>query len=1057
MKFTTLFLLLLLLAAASSSAQEVSGSIRLPNEGYTASYERLIRTAQADNASSARWQAFLETHGSWQALWNEYTHTPYRVWGEGTQIPGYRRIDSANADAAARGFIATMGDLLRCDGVELALTDVNEYEGKWTVTYEQRFKGVPVLTSEVTVSMTTGGRVFLFGADVFPQLEVPVAPVISPDDAKAFAATGLVLPVGAAAATVDGQLSILPYKSLAGVTHHLVYDVTLPQDEFHIWNTLVDARTGAVLRRANQILDGIYGTVNSSVKNVSYAVPATNVAASTMYVKVNGANVTTDASGAYTSTNSGTVTVKFEGPYCKIARKDGADAVITQTIANNQTYNITWSNSNSVPAERDAFWAVNRSRDYIIGLDNGVTALNYQVLTNVNMSSTCNANFDGTNLNFYRGGTSSQGVCPNAAEMVDVVMHEYGHLTNAKCYVQFGKSNGMTNGALNEGTADGFAALLLDRPEMGVGFFGTGTVLRNLNNTRRYPDDIINEVHYDGEIMGGILWDLRQNIGLSLAQHHSHYTRRGKPDDANTGKAYTKYFLEVLKVDDNDGNLTNGTPNATGIVAAFAKHGIPAGMLTLTHTKVSSAAPNTTIPVTITVASPMTEISVPQVRVYYRPTGGQWSSSAMTKTSGQNNGTSQWSGNIPGQAAGTLLQYYIEATETWGSTAFSPVAGDAQPYLVLVGFTSYTKFDFESAMGWQGHIGSDDAMTGRFILADPVGTLVSSMYVQPEDDHSPTGTKCWVTGNGAASGGAGDNDVDDGVTSVWSPALGIASLNIPVIRYWSWFSNDLGAAPGGDPWVVQISSDNGSTWVNVENTTSSFNYWNENVIVVSDYVTPTNTVKLKFTARDDDPQSLVEAALDDVEILYVQNIPVEFASMSAARKGDAVTVEWRTAMETNNQGFEVQYRLAADADWRVAGFVAAKGGTLAERRYAFSFDESTGGEVTVRLRQLDTDGTQSYSPEVLVSGRALQFALGRNYPNPANGSTVVPFELASGSGVTVVLRNMLGAEVLRMDAGALPAGAHAVRLETGRVPSGMYTCHLEAGGAVLTQRILIQR
>ncbi len=1052
-----LSILFALFAAASTYSQENDGSVRLPNEGYSPEYERVIQHAQLENASSQRWLGFKEKHGDWRAFWNEWTGTPYRVWGEGYQIPGISRVDSSNADAAARLFIGAFEDLLRCDARALRLVNANEYDGKWTVSYEQLVDGIRVLNSDVTVTMNDRGRVFMFGSEFQPEIGVSTTPTIDREQARLLAATGLVMRPGGIDEASGSELALLPYSTSSGMTHRLVYDFTVPQDEFHIWETLVDAHDGTVLQRRNRVTGGIGGTVTSNVKTVSYTQTGTVVPNTDQYVTVASANTTTNGSGVYSSSNSGTVTMKFEGPYCKISRQDGSNSVITQVIANNSTYNVEWNNTNSTAAERTAFQTVNRSRRYILDMDPAITSLNYQVLTKVNLPQTCNANFDGNGLNFYTSGTSTLGPCPKAAEMPDVVMHEYGHLVNRKVYIEFGKSNGMTNGSLNEGVADANASFQLDRPEMGVGFFGTNTVLRNLDNTNRYPRDITGEVHNDGMIMGGALWDMRVNIGLAQASRVMHFARRGKPDDSNTGKAFTKYFLEILKVDDNDANLANGTPNSAGIVAAFAKHGIPSGLLTITHAKQSSAAANTAIPVTCTVVSALTDISTSQVRVHYRPDGGRWLIVNMTKTGGQNNGTSNWSGTIPGQPAGTVLEYFIEAAEAWGSSLTHPADGSAVPHMVLVGFTRNVLFDFETAAGWTGHIPGDQAVTGRWVRVDPVGTFVNSSPVQPEDDHSPTGTFCWVTGNGAVNGAAGDQDVDDGETTLLSPVLNLSNLSTPVIRYWRWFSNNLGASPGGDPWVVQISSDNGSSWFDVENTTLSDNSWSERVAVVSRYVTPTSEVRLRFVARDDDPQSLVEAAVDDVEVLYVSVVPVELSRLSAVRSADGILARWRTESETNNHGFEVQFRVEGGADWTTAAFVPGAGNSATPLEYSRVFDPRSAAPLHVRLRQIDNDGSATTSQSVFVAAGELNFTLRGNHPNPFTSRTTVTFDLSEASEVRIIISNTLGAEVLRYEALAMPPGAHGVRLDMTGLPSGVYQCQVIAGERQGTFPMLLAR
>ncbi len=148
----TLFTLVLV-----AQAQE-EGEIRLPQQGYSPAFERAMKEAQAANANSVQWTQFRAQYGEWSAVWNAWGATPYRVWGEGMQVPGFSTITADNADAAARVFLGRVSALLRCDPAKLRLANANEYNGKWSISYVQIHEGVPVLFSTVYVSMTSSGR-----------------------------------------------------------------------------------------------------------------------------------------------------------------------------------------------------------------------------------------------------------------------------------------------------------------------------------------------------------------------------------------------------------------------------------------------------------------------------------------------------------------------------------------------------------------------------------------------------------------------------------------------------------------------------------------------------------------------------------------------------------------------------------------------------------------------------------------------------------------------------------------------------------------------------------
>src|SRR5262249_7489790 len=144
---------------------------------------------------------------------------------------------------------------------------------------------------------------------------------------------------------------------------------------------------------------------------------------------------------------------------------------------------------------------------------------------------------------------------------------------------------GMINAALHEGTADVNAAFIEDNPDIGKGFYGQGTMLRSVNNTKRWPNDANDDPHITGLIIGAAFWDLRRAVGLSVARRLAHYAKYGLPDDLDAGVAMHEYFIETLVADDDDGDLSNGTPHSAAIIAAFNAHGIGSSFgLQIAHT-----------------------------------------------------------------------------------------------------------------------------------------------------------------------------------------------------------------------------------------------------------------------------------------------------------------------------------------------------------------------------------------------------------------------------------------------------------------------------------------
>lgn len=180
-------------------------------------------------------------------------------------------------------------------------------------------------------------------------------------------------------------------------------------------------------------------------------------------------------------------------------------------------------------------------------------------------------------------------------------------------------------------------------------------------------------------------------------------------------------------------------------------------------------------------------------------------------------------------------------------------------------------FNFEdtSAAGWAYNVdGMDGAVApGQWRRIDPSGAYGGDGEpVQPEDDHTRGPLRlCWNTGPAGARSPQGD-DVDGGKTTLWSPVMDFTGIAAPVVSYWRWFSNDAGDNPGEDPWVAQISSNGGATWVTVDSTQTTANRWTEVRFPVSAYVTPTTAMRMRFIAEDRAGDSIVKAAFDDFRV-----------------------------------------------------------------------------------------------------------------------------------------------------------------------------------------------
>ncbi|GMU96790.1 T9SS type A sorting domain-containing protein [Ignavibacterium album] len=177
-------------------------------------------------------------------------------------------------------------------------------------------------------------------------------------------------------------------------------------------------------------------------------------------------------------------------------------------------------------------------------------------------------------------------------------------------------------------------------------------------------------------------------------------------------------------------------------------------------------------------------------------------------------------------------------------------------------------------------------------------------------------------------------------------------------------------------------------------------------------------------------------------------IPVELTSLSAKTDRDNVIIEWQTATETNNQGFEIQRKVKGVESWTSAGYVSGKGTTTERQTYQYIDKQLRAGKYLYRLKQIDLDGTTEYSQEIEVEVAVPEeYVLYQNYPNPFNPSTTIEFSLPEKSEVVLSIYNSLGEKVRELVNGSMEAGYQRVVFDARELPSGTYVYQINAKGS----------
>jgi hypothetical protein len=294
--------------------------------------------------------------------------------------------------------------------------------------------------------------------------------------------------------------------------------------------------------------------------------------------------------------------------------------------------------------------------------------------------------------------------------------------------------------------------------------------------------------------------------------------------------------------------------------------------------------------------------------LHYRLNNGPQVNVPMFLTGNPN----EYRGTIPAQPAGTRVSYNMTTSDLAGNAGAFPVnrCFPGTPNGSLVFHVGSSLDELEANSGWIVGASGDNATTGVWTRVDPVGTAA-----QPENDRTPApGTMCFVTGQGAPGGGLGDNDVDGGTTTLRTPVFNLAGNNTAEILYHRWYSNDTGATPGSDFWVVDVSNNGGATWVNVENTNASDASWREVRLDLNQiFGGPPNQVQVRFVASDVAEGSLVEAGVDEF-MIFLNTGPTAISEEPAA--GVAPT---RFALGPNvpnpfNPSTRISFELSARAD-----------------------------------------------------------------------------------------------------------------------------------------------
>ncbi|NWF51080.1 MAG: M28 family peptidase [Ignavibacteriaceae bacterium] len=444
-----------------------------------------------------------------------------------------------------------------------------------------------------------------------------------------------------------------------------------------------------------------------------------------------------------------------------------------------------------------------------------------------------------------------------------------------------------------------------------------------------------------------------------------------------------------------------------------------------------------------------TGISAP--RLYYRTSQGGGTFSQFNEVVGNPALSGTYNFTIPAQPLGTIVQYYLAAQDNnssivvtlpAGGSGFNP-PGNVPPsnlYQFYVAPITYAIAD--SAMNTTNWTSS-----GGWALTNL--KYVSAPYSFTDSPGS---------------------NYNNGITATFTYNFNVNLSNI--LGASLEFDTQWDIENNWDYGQVQVSTNNGSSWIalagNYTNAgTGSFQppgqplydgtqtTWVHETIDLSGF---TNTqLKLRFLLKTDSYVNADGWYIDNIKLLTYQIIPVELTSFQAVAERNSVLLNWSTATELNNRGFEIQ-KSGNKTDWQTIGFVEGNGTTTSGSNYSYVDSKPLPGISYYRLKQVDFDGSSKvYDPiEVNMTGN-IEFELSQNYPNPFNPSTTIAFVIANTEFVELMVYDVLGNEVARLVNEQKEAGRYEVVFDASKLASGMYVYTLKAGDFVSTKKLLLMK
>ncbi len=547
---------------APPSDHEYPWSSPRPLEGITLQYEQDTNNSALDFGDKILWQD----------VWRN-TETDGIVFAFGKPIPLVSaKSDKDQITSAVYSLYAQLsGDL------NLSKTDplVLKYVAKGnntTLAIQPLVGGVAVHGSYAIFNLNQFGELIAIKARGFGAEKAGAFAI----DSKTAVQTAEKL-VGVSSEKAESNKVWLPMPTESGIILQAAWQVSLFPENVALRPILfLDATSGQLLAGENNIqFDRFNGTIEGSYK---YRYPFDEDSLDSFpheWVQATpGRETLTDENGEFefnlNPDNAVRYVSELRGPWVRVEYEDGDNARINQRFDQPEdNTNLVWDRDNSLIDETTLFYHTNVIHDHWKSIDPDYIDLDFAVVATCQYGNNYdNAFWHGDGMSFGDGPTLG-----NLALHVDVIYHEYTHGITQFIFPWGVLPYIGESGALNEAWSDYFPCSLTGDSFMGENNANGGGSFRNLDNDYIYPDHIRNEVHYDSRIISAAMWETRAVLGVEYTDSLIHFAKY------RLGNDFISHFLDILFINDDDGDITNGTPDDRVIYQAFGRHGIGPGIV----------------------------------------------------------------------------------------------------------------------------------------------------------------------------------------------------------------------------------------------------------------------------------------------------------------------------------------------------------------------------------------------------------------------------------------------------------------------------------------------